>query len=279
MTAVEVEVRGGQSKKIVIRQPRAGITWSNPHRISNEFHALTVLEQAGAPAPRPLFLDPGSDGLPPKYMVTSFVEGAADFLPSDDRAFVDALAATLADIHQIDVGDEAMSLLPDQEAILSGFLNVMPDALDETLEVTRILGVLKKTWPLPSRRKVLLHGDYWPGNVLWRDGSLSAVIDWEGCCVGHPLSDVAVMRLNLLWMLGDEAMKTFTALYAKHSDCALYLSDLPFWDLAAAMRPAAGLADWATGWAAAGRPDITEKVMRKKHQEFRTNALGRIAVS
>ena len=33
--------------------------------------------------------------------------------------------------------------------------------------------------PVQVNRPVLLHGDFWPGNILWRDGRLVAVIDWE----------------------------------------------------------------------------------------------------
>lgn len=275
MTAIEVEDPRGQSRKIVVRRPRAGVNWGNPHRIANEFRALTALERAGVPAPRPLYLDPESDDQPSEYMVTSFVEGAAEFSPSDGRTFVDALAVALVDIHRIDSSDDALSLMPDQKTILSGFLGVLPAALDETLEAPRILGVLRDAWPPPLHRKALLHGDYWPGNVLWRDRTVMAIVDWEGCCVGYPSSDVAVMRLNLLWMLGDEAMETFTARYAEYGDAVL--DDLPFWDLAAALRPAAGIANWAAGWMAAGRPDITEGIMRARHRKFRAAALDRMA--
>ena len=27
---------------------------------------------------------------------------------------------------------------------------------------------------------MLLHGYLWPGNLLWQDGRLVAVVDWEG---------------------------------------------------------------------------------------------------
>ena len=30
-----------------------------------------------------------------------------------------------------------------------------------------------------DERIALLHGDYWPGNVLWKNGALVGVIDWE----------------------------------------------------------------------------------------------------
>jgi len=46
--------------------------------------------------------------------------------------------------------------------------------------VTAIRNALLASWP-PAQVSdpVVLHGDYWPGNVLWRDGRLVGVIDWE----------------------------------------------------------------------------------------------------
>ncbi len=44
---------------------------------------------------------------------------------------------------------------------------------------------------------MLLHGDLWPGNVLWQDGRLVAVVDWEDGAVGAPLIDVASARGDL----------------------------------------------------------------------------------
>ena len=53
---------------------------------------------------------------------------------------------------------------------------------------------------LPERR-ALVHGDYWPGNLLWRRGRLIGVIDWEQPRLGDPTKDVATCRgdLNILF--------------------------------------------------------------------------------
>jgi aminoglycoside phosphotransferase (APT) family kinase protein len=60
---------------------------------------------------------------------------------------------------------------------------------------------------------VLLHGDYWPGNVLWHDGKIVAVIDWEDARLGDPLIDLAMSRLDLVWICGIYAMHMFTEQY------------------------------------------------------------------
>lgn len=49
--------------------------------------------------------------------------------------------------------------------------------------------------PGPSLRAVAIHGDFWPGNVLWNASSSSVgVIDWSGFGTGSALDDL------LTWM-------------------------------------------------------------------------------
>jgi len=74
-----------------------------------------------------------------------------------------------------------------------------------------IRDALEAVWPLPQRNtSVLLHGDFWPDNSLWKDGQLVAVIDWEDAALGDPLADVANSRLEILWAFGIDTMRNFT---------------------------------------------------------------------
>jgi aminoglycoside phosphotransferase (APT) family kinase protein len=82
---------------------------------------------------------------------------------------------------------------------------------------------------------VLLHGDFWPGNVLWEDGRLVAVLDWEDAAIGDPLADVANARLELLWAGGAEAKEEFTRRYRSLVP-GVDLTDLPHWDRWAGLR-------------------------------------------
>ena len=96
-------------------------------------------------------------------------------------------------------------------------------------------------------RCVLLHGDYWPGNVLWQDGRLVAVIDWEDACFGDPLADLATARVELLCRYDDDAMEQFTNRYlAMHRDTigALPLDWLCLWELYVSAAALAAMGDW-----------------------------------
>jgi thiamine kinase-like enzyme len=59
---------------------------------------------------------------------------------------------------------------------------------------------------------VLVHRDFHPGNVLWRRGAVSGVVDWQAACTGPAAADVAHCRVNLL-TIGTDAADRFTALW------------------------------------------------------------------
>ena len=64
----------------------------------------------------------------------------------------------------------------------------------------------------------LLHGDFWPENLLWRNGEVAAVLDWEDAAVGDPMADVAGARVELRYKFGPKAMQHFTDAYAQHQE-------------------------------------------------------------
>ena len=48
-----------------------------------------------------------------------------------------------------------------------------------------------------QRPSVLVHMDYWHGNVLWHENRVSAVLDWDHASYGDPAIDVAYFRMNM----------------------------------------------------------------------------------
>ena len=96
-------------------------------------------------------------------------------------------------------------------------------------------------------RRVLLHGDYWPGNVIWQDGRLVAVIDWEDACLGDPLADLATARVELLcrtattpWSSSPTATSRCTTTPSdrcRSTRCAL-------WELYVSAAALATMGDW-----------------------------------
>jgi aminoglycoside phosphotransferase (APT) family kinase protein len=117
---------------------------------------------------------------------------------------------------------------------------------------------------------VYVHHDFWPGNTLWMEEDLVAVVDWEGGCVADPALDVAYCALDIRLLGLPEAASHFVDVYRELSGRPLL--NLGYWDLVALCRPLPDIAIWLPGWEAMGL-DITEDEARRRHTTLITAAL------
>ena len=62
-----------------------------------------------------------------------------------------------------------------------------------------------------------LHMDYWPGNILWHKGQISALVDWDAASYGDPALDVAYFRMNMYIRGIKEAADMFLDQYEAES--------------------------------------------------------------
>jgi aminoglycoside phosphotransferase (APT) family kinase protein len=265
VTALEIERPDGRTERLVVRRHGAAELRRNPRIALDEFRLLELLKSAGVAAPTPRYLDSDGEIFAVPCLVVDYVEGAREASPVDETEFVGRLATVLAEIHRVDSAE--VSFLRERVDIGAALPGRRPD---EPPEAPRIREVLESVLPLPRRnRPVLLHGDFWPGNTLWWDGRLVAVIDWEDAAIGDPLADVANARLELLWALGVDAMEAFTRRYASLAT-AVEFTDLPYWDLWADLRLAGRTSEW-------GLDATTEKAMRAGHETFVAQALEQVS--
>jgi aminoglycoside phosphotransferase (APT) family kinase protein len=279
MTAVEIEHPGGEVQRLVVRQPGAATLHSNPRAAEDEFRLLQVAHSAGLSAPAPVYLDQSGAIFPAPYLVVEYVEGAPEFTPSKVENFARQLAEHLAAIHSVGGSHHDLAFLPELPTACAECVCALPAPPDELPDEGRIRDALKGVTPLGRNAPALLHGDFWPGNCLWRNGRLVAVIDWEDAARGDPLVDLAISRLDLLWICGLEAMQSFMRHY--HARMPIDYADLPYWDLCAALRLArlvrqagANLDGWAAFFHPYGRRDITAQTIREHYRLFVDQALS-----
>lgn len=268
VTALEIELPGRSTRNVVVRRHGDVDLAQNPHIARDEFKLLGILQAAGVPAPAPCYLDESGEYLSTPCIVVEYIDGELPFDLSDRVDVSRQFAEHLSSIHHITAANADLSFLPEQKKIITEKLTNRPARLDESLEEGRIRAVLESLWPLPRRNEpVLLHGDYWPGNTIWKDGHLTGIIDWEDARVGDPLADLGISRLEMLWAFGMDAMHNFTAHYSSMNK--IDFTDLPYWDLYAALRPAFKIAEWAGNEAA-------ERRMREEHKVFLAQAFEKL---
>lgn len=205
---LDVTQADGTMARVVVRVHGAAHAG---HDADLEHRLLGALHRGGMAVPQPLLVDASGTLLPEPFLVLEFVDGASD-VPADqtDRA-IDLMAATLAGIHGFDTAQ--LPPLPARLDPLPEVFDFLPDGVEWHPLEARLRALTDTAY---RGTPALLHGDFWPQNLLWRDGAIAAILDWEDAALGDPLSDVACTRLELRYLYGTAGMQRFSAAYARH---------------------------------------------------------------
>jgi len=275
MTLLEAQATDGAVHRLVVREPRHEGRSGSSLPLVTEVRLLDGLHRRGMAVPRPRLYDDSGTVLDHPYCVFDHIDGAPRSSSADPAATGRAFAAELAAVHRVEGTDPLCRPLPERSARVAQELERPRDRPDESPGEGHLRRVLAQRWPPPvTASPVLLHGDFWAGNLLWRGDRVVGVIDWEKAARGDRLADVATTRLDLLWAFGPLAMTAFTDHYVSltaSSDEALAL-----WDVAAAVRPCGYLSAWAADWSDFGRPDVDVASLRAAHRWFADQALARL---
>ncbi|MBS1710079.1 MAG: aminoglycoside phosphotransferase family protein [Armatimonadetes bacterium] len=267
-TALQVQLADGSEIGVVAREPGDWARKQHPEGVSgHEFRCQELLANLGLPVPEPYFVVP--DGGEHGFFTVALVDGRPDFHPADLPDHLEQYAQFASRMHGYPVTGQEFSFLEEESWVLTMPTRELRHALreGEIREVMRAYGPPRRPNP-----RVLRHGDLWPGNMLWREGRLVSVIDWENLAVGDPLDEISVCRLDILWLFGKEAMDSFTSRYFELHPADM--TDMAFWDLRASLRLINALEHIAPEYPKLGRADVTLEHLQSLHRWFVDQALA-----
>lgn len=173
---------------------------------AREARLLDHLARRGARTPRPLATRDGALVLEVRQKpcaIFPFVEGAMVCQRGVTPTHTEALGRELARLHEAADGAEPhpsrfdSGPLAERVASIAGARDPDVAALAPAL-ATELEAITAARGPLPSG---VVHADVFRDNVLWRDGELAAVLDFESAATGAFAYDLAVALLA--WTYGD----------------------------------------------------------------------------
>lgn len=257
----------GNEQLLVLR--RHGPWWNdrNPQVALKEDAVHDLVASNGVPVPDVVWAaGPGLFEAPAILM--AYVQGEDLLIPEEPTDAARQLAETLAAIHSATPHPANVRLLqtptsPDGDR---------PPGFFEHPDARRVTQRLEQLRPQPLDSTALIHGDYWPGNTLWRNGRLIAVLDWEEATLGDPMNDVAYCALDLRYLGLEDAADRFLETYFSVSGRPDV--SLPYWNLFALSRPMPDIAQWLPAWEAKGITDITADALRATHHRLLEEALS-----
>ncbi|MEV4415857.1 phosphotransferase [Catellatospora sp. NPDC049609] len=198
--------------------------WFTP---DNEAAALSALSGTGLPVPEVVALDAAGGQAECPALLMTWLPGR--MLPSAthrDGSVPPPTAAMLARLveaaHAIHAVDGA-GVAPFEPYVVLG--QARPPAASTRPQLWERAIAAGPATPPPARA-TLLHRDYHPGNTLWRDGTLTGIVDWTNASRGAPGYDFGYLRINLLIMYGQEAADAVLPLLDDHDpadDLAAFL--------------------------------------------------------
>jgi aminoglycoside phosphotransferase (APT) family kinase protein len=199
--------------------------WWQEEPDAPEREAISLRTVTAVAAPRLVAVDPtGEEAGEPAVLMTR-LPGRIDWEPRDLDTYLRRLAEPLPAIHAIAPDPR----LPPYDPYSLAFTE--PPGWSRRPETWR-RGIELHLGPQPERREVLIHRDYHPGNVLWRRGRVTGVVDWANTSRGVPEADVGHCRMNLAGRFGQATADRFLALYRALTGRDEYH---PYWDVVAAI--------------------------------------------
>ena len=201
---------------VVERRPRVMPGKPPPaERAALEAALLARLPDLGVTAPRLRRFDP------PDTLVLEFLEGSTEPPPGAPASLIGPMAQALAALHRLG----AEHGLPAMRT----FTEPLPDLKAWRPDLFPAGAPARHDCPPFAGSPRLLHGDFWTGNLLWREGSLAGLLDWEDACLGDPMAELAAARCDLHSRFGVNAADDLTAAYA--AVAPVDRARLAWWDL------------------------------------------------
>lgn len=174
------------------------------HAIEREFHVMRALGAQGFPVPNCRLLVEDEAVIGRAFFVMDEVVGRIFWdpalpgcTPNERAAIYDAMNATLAQLHAVDV--EAAGLADYGRAgnyferqIARWSKQYRASETETIAEMDALIDWLPRHVP-PGEETAVVHGDYRLDNLIFHptEPRVLAVIDWELSTLGHPLADLS----------------------------------------------------------------------------------------
>lgn len=222
----------------------------------HEQRVLRTLDGLGGLAP--MLLGGDLDGRWSKYPTSliSWLDGEPDITPTDPGGWARELGRALAAVHEVPAGR----------------LAALPSVFDRGGGSQEILGgplavEVRSRWPqIVASPEVLTHYDYWSGNVVWRGGRLTGIVDWSDGSRGPRGFDLGWCRLDLVLLFDEQIADDFLEAYEARTGQAI--DEIRLWDRWAAARSHDAVGSWAPNYLPLGRADLDEGELRRRHAQW-----------
>jgi aminoglycoside phosphotransferase (APT) family kinase protein len=241
--------------------------------LATEAAALEAIAASEVPGPRLLGVATGAPATPGVFaLVMTRVPGTSRSTLEPSTARLQALGEAVAIVHAAPIPTSPH--LPVRQRPVEP---VDFDAARRSEQARPLLvdaeEVLRRV-PMPDRRRVFVHGDFWHGNTMWDHDQLTGIIDWECAGIGHPGIDLGMQRCDAALVVGRSGADAVLAGY--ESAIGRPAADVAYWDIAAALTTPPTMGSFVQMYVGQGRTDLDPPTLLARRDAFLAAALESI---
>lgn len=231
-------VTTGGTTPYYVRGDRGGdFGYIKEYGLQREARLLRLLKEEGIPVPEVI-----AAAAEPNAIILNFIEGINDFTEIASLDERDRVARHFAEVmakwHAIpaekfaEIGffvptDAEQLVVKDLEVWEHGHFPLLAEPVPF---VTFACLWLRRNLPSMPARPVLVQGDTGPGQFLFKDGRVQAVVDWELAALGDPMRELAHIRARDVWYPTGNLPKWFQY-YSEFSGVPLDLGKIRYYSV------------------------------------------------
>lgn len=205
LTYALVDVDGSEA---VVRRPPMGVLLPKAHDMGREYKVIFGLGQTNVPVAKAYGFCEDESVTGANFYLMSKVPGRAMYSSEDVEDWLDMDARkamghsffdTLADLHSVDPDDVGLGDLGRKDGYVARQIRTWYGSWNASIKgaqyddarIHDLHDYLVAAIPEQGPARVV-HGDYGPHNcMVARDGTVTAILDWEIATLGDPLADLA----------------------------------------------------------------------------------------
>ena len=218
-----VSFGGEPTVELVLRcYVRADLNREEPDLAVRETAALRAASAAEIQTPELVAVDPTGERVGVPALLMTRLPGRVVWDPAGVDGWLQRLAEVLPAVHAVESGHEPVGVYENyaQESYAPPKWATRPAMWERAVEVFH--------GSILDGGRCFIHRDYHPGNVLWKRGHVTGVVDWQSACIGPPSVDIGHCRANFLGSAPDLADR-----FTRYAEEALGVRFHPWADISA----------------------------------------------
>lgn len=260
----------GVTTAAVLRAPNLPGLW--PFMIRTGAAALEAAERHELSAPRLIGADLAGEEAGAVTTLETVVPGSTLWPTPTSVERLRAAGAALAPVHAVAMAPTKDLRLRPRPIAVDDFAADRRTGRTPTTRLLEAADQLIQAHSLPAAETVFVHGDVWPGNIIWTGEDTPVLIDWKTAGVGAPGIDLGELRKQVAIIFGPEAPDS--VLDGWERAAGTKAEDVAYWDAVAALNTPTEIADGyqTGGWA----PLMDGPAATARRNAFLESALKRL---